>query len=215
MSDRLALWDRLMVLASKNTDDMTQQPSEEQRQRIYQTDEAKSALLHLLLTDCLAKNDETTVCDRFKMLKEENNCKIVPEMFSNLPLGRLLVNLEGNDNETRTRVEEVRNLLFRALQLLIDAEITPSDELLGSFEQQKMYEEAKLSGLSTLQWLERQRSLNKRGKKRKQEVDTKASKGRKIRYVEIPKLVNFFPATPERIAWTHERRDELFRSLFI
>jgi hypothetical protein len=47
-----------------------------------------------------------------------------------------------------------------------------------------------------------------------EEVERRASKGRRIRYVEIPKLVNFFPATPERITWNHERRTDLFKSLF-
>jgi protein AATF/BFR2 len=46
-------------------------------------------------------------------------------------------------------------------------------------------------------------------------VDTKASKGRKIRYVTHEKLVNFFPATPEAIPWSHEKRDNLFKSLFL
>ncbi|KAK0425596.1 hypothetical protein QR680_009278 [Steinernema hermaphroditum] len=63
------------------------------------------------------------------------------------------------------------------------------------------------------QWLELQNLREKRSKKRV--VDTKASKGRKIRYVSIPKLVNFHPAMPESIPWSHEKRNELFKSLFV
>ena len=47
----------------------------------------------------------------------------------------------------------------------------------------------------------------------KKQVDRKASKGRKIRYVEIPKLVNFtFPIS--RTSNTNLDGDEWFKSLF-
>uniref|UniRef100_A0A914Y4J4 Protein AATF n=1 Tax=Panagrolaimus superbus TaxID=310955 RepID=A0A914Y4J4_9BILA len=61
------------------------------------------------------------------------------------------------------------------------------------------------------QFLELQKLRQKRTKKI---VDTKATKGRKIRYVTIPKMVNFFPACPESVEWAHEKRNELFKSLF-
>ncbi|GMT30299.1 hypothetical protein PFISCL1PPCAC_21596, partial [Pristionchus fissidentatus] len=61
------------------------------------------------------------------------------------------------------------------------------------------------------QWLEIEKLRQKRKKKN---VDTRASKGRKVRYTVIPKLVNFFPAVPEGVSWTHEMRNELFKSLF-
>jgi protein AATF/BFR2 len=61
------------------------------------------------------------------------------------------------------------------------------------------------------QFLELQKLRQKRTKKI---VDTKATKGRKIRYVTVPKMVNFFPACPETIEWPHEKRNELFKSLF-
>uniref|UniRef100_A0A914D8J9 Apoptosis-antagonizing transcription factor C-terminal domain-containing protein n=1 Tax=Acrobeloides nanus TaxID=290746 RepID=A0A914D8J9_9BILA len=56
--------------------------------------------------------------------------------------------------------------------------------------------------------------LEKRRKKIKKIVDTRSSKGRKSRFITIPKLVNFHPAKPE-IKWMHERRNELFKSLFL
>ncbi|VDK87425.1 unnamed protein product [Onchocerca ochengi] len=62
------------------------------------------------------------------------------------------------------------------------------------------------------QWLEIQKLRQKRSKRRK--VDTKASKGRKIRYIVIPKLVNFFPSMVEKATWSHEKRNQLFKSLF-
>uniref|UniRef100_A0A0R3RGE4 Protein AATF n=1 Tax=Elaeophora elaphi TaxID=1147741 RepID=A0A0R3RGE4_9BILA len=62
------------------------------------------------------------------------------------------------------------------------------------------------------QWLEIQKLREKRSKRKK--VDTKASKGRKIRYVAIPKLVNFFPSMAEKATWSHEKRNHLFKSLF-
>uniref|UniRef100_A0AAF5PLE2 TRAUB domain-containing protein n=1 Tax=Wuchereria bancrofti TaxID=6293 RepID=A0AAF5PLE2_WUCBA len=62
------------------------------------------------------------------------------------------------------------------------------------------------------QWLEIQKLRQKQSKRKK--VDTKASKGRKIRYVVIPKLVNFFPSMAEKATWSHEKRNQLFKSLF-
>ena len=44
-------------------------------------------------------------------------------------------------------------------------------------------------------------------------VDTKASKGRKIRYNVHQKLVGFFPKA-DKAEWTHERRNQLFRGVF-
>uniref|UniRef100_A0A182QZA0 Protein AATF n=1 Tax=Anopheles farauti TaxID=69004 RepID=A0A182QZA0_9DIPT len=49
--------------------------------------------------------------------------------------------------------------------------------------------------------------------KMKKKVDTKASKGRKIRYVVHNKLVNYMAPVPD-YDWTDEAKDELFGSLF-
>lgn len=55
--------------------------------------------------------------------------------------------------------------------------------------------------------------LQKLRKKMKKRVDTRASKGRKIRYVLHNKLVNFM-APNEASTWTDESKTELYRSLF-
>lgn len=53
-----------------------------------------------------------------------------------------------------------------------------------------------------------------RNKKRKSKlIDTKASKGRKIRYETHQKLVNFL-APIDTSKWTDSAKDELFSSLF-
>uniref|UniRef100_A0A1B0GQ47 Apoptosis-antagonizing transcription factor C-terminal domain-containing protein n=1 Tax=Phlebotomus papatasi TaxID=29031 RepID=A0A1B0GQ47_PHLPP len=44
-------------------------------------------------------------------------------------------------------------------------------------------------------------------------VDTKASKGRRIRYVVHKKMVNFMAPNPYS-SWTDEAKDELFSSIF-
>lgn len=59
------------------------------------------------------------------------------------------------------------------------------------------------------QWLE----IQKLRKKVKRKVDTRASKGRKIRYDIIPKLVNFM-APLDRSTYSEEAKTELFASLF-
>uniref|UniRef100_A0A2M4AJH3 Putative apoptosis antagonizing transcription factor/protein transport protein n=1 Tax=Anopheles triannulatus TaxID=58253 RepID=A0A2M4AJH3_9DIPT len=55
--------------------------------------------------------------------------------------------------------------------------------------------------------------LQKLRNKMKKNVDTKATKGRKIRYVVHKKLVNFMAPVPD-YDWTDEAKDELFGSLF-
>lgn len=64
----------------------------------------------------------------------------------------------------------------------------------------------------TRHYIEMQKLKSKRAKKR--DIDHRASKDRKIKYIPIPKLVSFHPATPEMVEWNHETRNELFKSLF-
>ncbi|CAB3370610.1 Hypothetical predicted protein [Cloeon dipterum] len=59
------------------------------------------------------------------------------------------------------------------------------------------------------QWI----ALQKLRSKMKRKIDTRATKGRKIRYTVIPKLVNFM-APVEHSEWTDEAKNELFASLF-
>ncbi|CAH1776585.1 unnamed protein product [Owenia fusiformis] len=59
------------------------------------------------------------------------------------------------------------------------------------------------------QWLEIQKLRNKT----KRKVDTRASKGRKIRYDVHQKLVNFM-APVDNSSWTEESRNDLYSSLF-
>ncbi|XP_055852054.1 protein Aatf [Episyrphus balteatus] len=56
--------------------------------------------------------------------------------------------------------------------------------------------------------------LQKLRQKMKKKVDTRASKGRKIRYVVHNKLVNFM-APNDTTDWTDESKNELYRSLFV
>ncbi|RKO95617.1 TRAUB-domain-containing protein [Caulochytrium protostelioides] len=53
-----------------------------------------------------------------------------------------------------------------------------------------------------------------RQQRKKKKVDTKASKGRKIRYQVQEKLVGFMAPEPKG-EWTTERMDEFFASLLI
>uniref|UniRef100_W8B8F2 Protein AATF-like n=1 Tax=Ceratitis capitata TaxID=7213 RepID=W8B8F2_CERCA len=55
--------------------------------------------------------------------------------------------------------------------------------------------------------------LQKLRQKMKKKVDTRASKGRKLRYTVHNKLINFM-APDDTSTWTEESKDELYRSLF-
>lgn len=59
------------------------------------------------------------------------------------------------------------------------------------------------------QWI----ALQQMRSKMKRKVDTKASKGRKIKYVVHNKLVNFM-AQEKNMTWTDESKNELYSSLF-
>lgn len=59
-------------------------------------------------------------------------------------------------------------------------------------------------------WLE----INKLRSKSKRKVDTKASKGRKLRYTVQSKLVNFMAPQEQAHPATDAARDDLFSSLF-
>lgn len=58
------------------------------------------------------------------------------------------------------------------------------------------------------------RAVKADSKKQKKDVDRRASKGRKIRYVEIPKLVNFTFPVARPVSTTGMDEDEFFKSLF-
>uniref|UniRef100_T1PII3 Apoptosis antagonizing transcription factor n=1 Tax=Musca domestica TaxID=7370 RepID=T1PII3_MUSDO len=62
----------------------------------------------------------------------------------------------------------------------------------------------------TKQYLE----LQKLRQKMKKKVDTRASKGRKLRYVVHNKLINFM-APHDNCSWNDESKDELCKSLFV
>lgn len=51
------------------------------------------------------------------------------------------------------------------------------------------------------------------GKKKKANVDTRASKGRKLRYEVNDKIVNFMPPIKDRVRWGEEQIERLFRQL--
>ncbi len=95
----------------------------------------------------------------------------------------------------------------------------------GLTEDDKIYDDADFYGIMLKELLERKSQdsvaasnidLNfnlKREAKAKKNVDTKASKGRKLRYTVHEKLQNFM-APEDRSAWSERQADELFGSLF-
>lgn len=75
--------------------------------------------------------------------------------------------------------------------------------------------EFKTSTSSNPQELEQKyQELHQLRNKMKKSVDTRASKGRKIRYVVHNKLVNFMAPVPDDNSWTEEAKTELYNSLF-
>ncbi|KAK5166885.1 rRNA-processing protein bfr2 [Saxophila tyrrhenica] len=95
----------------------------------------------------------------------------------------------------------------------------------GVTQDDKIYDDADFYGIMLKELLERKSQdsvaasnidLNfnlKREAKAKKNVDTKASKGRKLRYTVHEKLQNFM-APEDRSTWSERQADELFGSLF-
>lgn len=50
--------------------------------------------------------------------------------------------------------------------------------------------------------------------KKKRDVSQLSSKDRRLKYEPIAKLINFYPSKPSVVTWSHESRNELFKSLF-
>ncbi|KAF7714463.1 Uncharacterized protein PECH_004945 [Penicillium ucsense] len=88
--------------------------------------------------------------------------------------------------------------------------------LLRDLVEQRMASEAMTGGLDTLQQMPSRLPIHPitgmRNDKNRKEVDTRASKGRKMRFNVHEKLQNFM-APEDRASWTVRARDEFFASL--
>lgn len=73
--------------------------------------------------------------------------------------------------------------------------------------------ESKTDASDNQEYSEKLIELQSLRSKMKKKIDTRASKGRKVRYVVHNKLVNFMAPVPND-SWTEEMRTELFNSLF-
>ncbi|KAI6178766.1 TRAUB domain-containing protein [Aphelenchoides besseyi] len=132
-------------------------------------------------------DSRTIELDVWKKLEQMNDkIGVVLQEFQNLPPE--LINSKDND-----RRPELGRLVYTIIEQLADLEV-------------KFGESRKANATLTIK--------KTQNKSKKRPVEKRITKDRKIRYVPIPKLSNFYPAAPETIAWTHERRNELFKSVF-
>ncbi|CAN7937374.1 unnamed protein product [Ixodes hexagonus] len=125
---------------------------------------------------------------------------------------RLLRRTQTKRSSYRVLGDEESSQQNEARRLEIDEEIFDDDDfyhhLLREIIERKTSSVENPVALSR-QWLEIQKLRNKV----KRKVDTKASKGRKIRYDVIPKLVNYM-APVDLSTYSEEAKTELFGSLF-
>jgi len=134
------------------------------------------------------KQIEMALQDKNKLLEKihtkKSEFKIIGEM-----------SIENVENQVDEEILDDSDFYQSLLRELIEAktsEIDPDDPV-----------------ALTRQWLATQQL---RQKKKKKNVDTKASKGRKVRYHVHPKLVNFMVPIP-KFGWTEEMTNELFSSI--
>uniref|UniRef100_A0A914C252 Apoptosis-antagonizing transcription factor C-terminal domain-containing protein n=1 Tax=Acrobeloides nanus TaxID=290746 RepID=A0A914C252_9BILA len=141
-------------------------------------------------------------------LEQESASSCIEEESPKSKPSALKINNKGNLRKRKHSSSDSANEFEDDDSGIIDEDIDIFDDKPSVKRAKESHPETFDPILSSRQWLE------KRRKKIKKIVDTRASKGRKTRFITIPKLVNFHPAVPEAIKWTHERRNELFKSLF-
>ncbi|TDG47207.1 hypothetical protein AWZ03_006338 [Drosophila navojoa] len=100
----------------------------------------------------------------------------------------------SNNNQRQTHIYDDSDFYHQQLRELIEYKASTTSSM----------------GDITKQFVE----LQKLRQKMKKKVDTRASKGRKLRYVVHNKLINFM-APNEASDWTDESKTELFKSLFV
>ncbi|KAJ3307650.1 hypothetical protein HDU76_004469 [Blyttiomyces sp. JEL0837] len=121
--------------------------------------------------------------------------------------------LEGHDPEELDRMQQKRRQAMDSHLSTYDEEVFDD----GDFYQQLLKEliESRMDNddplLMSIKWAELKQMQNRQKKKR--QVDTKASKGRKLRYHVHEKIQNFMAPQP-RGTWHDSMIDELFNSLF-
>ena len=95
-----------------------------------------------------------------------------------------------------------------------DPEIFDDDDfyqiLLKDFIEQKSAQTSDPVEMSR-QFIELQKLRQNRVKK---VVDPRGNYDKRVKFITVPKLVNFYASRPECVEWSHEKRNELFKSLF-
>lgn len=116
----------------------------------------------------------------------------------------------GDQGKLLTRTQEYRGRAVRLQMQTLDGADVAKDPT--AFDDTDFYHQLLKDVLDSQgggsDWMDVQRQ-----KKAKKKVDTKASKGRKIRYEVHEKLQNFMPPIPLPGMWHTEQIDELFSSL--
>ena len=115
--------------------------------------------------------------------------------------------LGSNQVDTTSEKQHDSHLTDMDVELFDDDDFY--QQLLQQFIQQKTMTSSTDSHSLNRQWLKVQRMHSKI----KKTVDTKASKGRKVRYHVHPKLVSFM-SSHDKSSWSHDSRNQLVRSVF-
>lgn len=124
-----------------------------------------------------------------------------------------ILSLKSSVNEIDNKKDETTNdIEEKKIEEEYNSEIFDDDDFYHQLLRELIeYKTANVTDPVQLskQWIELQQLRNKM----KRKIDTKATKGRRIRYSVHPKLVNFM-APEENSMWTDEAKDELFGSVF-
>ncbi|XP_054168432.1 protein AATF-like [Oppia nitens] len=152
----------------------------------------------------------------------KNKCLLSLETSTNIQINRILndtkrlikrtqtkrsiYSIVGKDNETE---EEMYSENVEQLNVEIFDDDDFYHQLLRQFIETNTNTDSTDPFVLSKKWLEIQRIRNKI----KRKVDTKASKGRRIRYDVHSKIVNFM-APIHNTLYTDEAKDQLFKSLF-
>lgn len=174
----------------------------------------------------LSKSDSKEEYDETKYQKEYDECRYQwKEVFNRRHQDLRLHAGLASTSKTQFRVldssfwQQVESTVAHEEMRQLSTAENAEDDRTNTFEDNKVYQQMLKDFLVTAANTQNgeggDSQLPQRWKspKTKKQVDRKASKGRKIRYVEIPKLLNFtFPISKE--SKTSLNEDEWFQSLF-
>lgn len=222
---------RILLQRAMTTTTTTTTESSQQEETIEQCNQLLSTLLQARQRLLNKQNDDTIDYQQIVESSDESLSNLLQQEYETFReewkqvLDRRHKDLRLHAGLSKTQFRVMNNSFWDQVDATVKHEelrARTSSDNVPVFDDSKVYQHmlqdfvlsssSSAAGGSAQEAAAQRLSRATKESKKKKDVDRRASKGRKIRYVEIPKLVNFtFPvARPP----TNMDEDEFFRSLF-